>query len=256
MKPSEKVNIRPKNRRRSWRLPLCCFSQLPLFPLPASGAEWQSKFSRSMINSAKPPVLSQRLEVVRASISWAQMIVAQHHYLHKPVFARADPIGYAILLDGQAIGTIICATPNFIKQQGLFGYPGLPTQWQVLCLSRLWIHPDVQGRKVVDRKGRSHCLPLAGCAISKLLKRVQADWLEHHPPPFSDQPHDIRLIIAYADPSVGHSGSIYKAAGFQFHGWTKPSKSGVKGTRGTKDGHRKKRFIKRLPPATPTVDGR
>ncbi len=51
--------------------------------------------------------------------------------------------------------------------------------------------------------------------VAKMLKRVNDDWLEHHPPRYPAQPHEIELVISYADTSVDHQGTIYKAANFQ-----------------------------------------
>jgi hypothetical protein len=56
-------------------------------------------------------------------------------------------------------------------------------------------------------------------------------------------------MVAYADPATGHSGSIYKAAGFQFDGGTKPSRPAARGSRCKNDRRRKKRFVKHLQPS-------
>lgn len=138
------------------------------------------------------------------------------------------------------------ATIHFTKQKNLFGYPNLPTKWQVLTISRVWIYPHFQNRTVTGKQGHTHTLPVATCALGKMLKRVQRDWIEHHPPRFPDQPYHIRLILAYADTGVGHKGTIYKAANFRPWGETSNNRP-RHGTRGEQNGTKKLLYIYRLP---------
>lgn len=191
--------------------------------------------------------LSKRIAVVPAPISWAHWVVENYHYLKRKVSPRARPLGYAILLDGEGVGTIICGLPHFTKQRGLFGYPPeLPTQWQTLMVSRMWLHPEVQNLAVCDRNGRTHTFPVGSCAASKLLQRIQSDWLLHSPPPHPDLPYHIRLVMSYSDPAYGHYGTLYKAAGFEFWGWTTNNRPRHSGTRGKGDTSPKMIWIKRL----------
>ena len=48
-----------------------------------------------------------------------------------------------------------------------------------------------------------------------MLKRVNQDCLEYHPPKYLDQPYNLKLILSYADIEVGHQGTIYKASNFK-----------------------------------------
>ena len=73
---------------------------------------------------------------------------------------------------------------------------------------------ELTGPTVIDSKGQVHSLCIASCAIGQLLKRVNRDWLEHHPPRFLDQPFNLERIISYSDPQYGHTGVIYRAANF------------------------------------------
>lgn len=159
--------------------------------------------------------LKKRLKLERCPLEWAQNLVVEHHYLHRRVHPLGLPFAYKILLEQQAIGTIIMATPHFTKLRGLFGYTGLPTQWQVLQLSRFWLAPSYQ-----SPQSNGHANNLASCALAQLLKRVNNDWLNHHPPRFPSQPHHLELILAYADRTVGHRGTIYRAANFREFGCT------------------------------------
>lgn len=184
--------------------------------------------------------LKQRISVERCDLGWAQNLVEKQHYLHRKVHPRAHPFAYTIALDDQVVGCIIMATPHFTKLKGLFGYEGLPTKWQVLLIARFWLTGEVQAHQ-----SNSHASNVASCAIAQLLKRVQRDWLEHHPPRFPDQPYQIRLILAYADINAGHKGTIYKATNFECWGETnngRPRHS----TRGHTEGTTKLLYVYQL----------
>ena len=181
--------------------------------------------------------LRNRVAVERAPIAWANALVVKYHYLHRPVHPRAHPFAYRITLDGKAVGCIVMATPHFVRQRGLFGYPGLPTKWQVLVVARLWLDPAVQ-----VRQPNGHASNVASCALGKMLRRVQRDWLEHHPPRFPDLPYHIRLVLAYADTGMGHEGTIYKAANFRLWGETRNNRP-RHGTRGRHSGSRKLLYV-------------
>ncbi len=64
---------------------------------------------------------------------------------------------------------------------------------QVICLSRFWLD---------DRLGRN-CESRTLAIILRSLKKSQST---------------IKAIVAYSDPAAGHSGIIYRAAGFLFVG--------------------------------------
>ncbi|MDF0554900.1 hypothetical protein [Kamptonema sp. UHCC 0994] len=192
--------------------------------------------------------LKSRLNVERCELGWSQRLVEANHYLHKAVDRRAMPFAYSINLDGEPIGCLIMAVPHWTKQKGLFiaqrqWSPDSEelTQWQVLTISRLWISPLVQ-----RRQPSGHASNIGSCAIAKVLKRVQRDWIEHHPPVFPELPYHLRLIIAHADTSVGHTGKVYQAAGFSLFGQTEKTRP-RKSTRGYTNGAVKNIWIKRLP---------
>ena len=160
----------------------------------------------------------------------------KYHYMHRAVHHRSCPFGYLVNYDGQTImpdgvpaGFIMFASIHFTRKAGLFGYADLPTKWQVLSLARLWLHPDLQrgGRcypgslpGYVDRKGvfrstlATDVIKLALRPGNDGMSRVGRDWLQVHPPRYPDEPYHIRIIISYADKTHGHTGAIYRAAGF------------------------------------------
>jgi hypothetical protein len=184
--------------------------------------------------------LKQRIELQVAGTEWLNIQATQYHYMHRPVHQRACPFGWAITFDGELYqpdgapsGLIIFASIHYTRLHGEFGYPGLPTKWQVLSLSRLWLHDNLPHNSET-------------VVIAKALKAVQKRWLEVHPPVYWDQPYQIRKIISYAD-SRYHKGTIYRAANFRETGTTISEKR-HKNTRGEgMDGAELTRFIYDLP---------
>lgn len=152
--------------------------------------------------------LRQLLEIERVSIDWAQWVAREYHYLHRSVHPRAHPFAYRVVFDGNICqpdghpcGMIMFATVHYTRQKGLFG-PGTDLdKWQVLVLSRMWLHDDL------PRNSET-------CVMGKIWKRIQRDWLEHHPPVNNEIPYHIRLIISWSDLGEGHRGTVYKAANF------------------------------------------
>lgn len=174
----------------------------------------------------------------------------QYHYLHRWPDARSLPFAYVLYVpdqwailgagtlepgyyapDGRLWGLVVMKKPQHHQQRGLFGYAGLPTAWQVLDLARVWIHPRLQMNhyaKGVSPYGRlreagvksfdMRPLNIFSQMVSKVLHRVQADWLEHHPPRFLDQPYHIEVIISYCD-LRHHDGKAYRASGFTWNGY-------------------------------------
>lgn len=154
------------------------------------------------------------------NLRWAQETVTAHHYLHQPVDPRARPMVYVIRHEGFRVGLVMLGIPHATRCTGWWGYEGLPTQWQVVDLCRIWLHPDVQRGGYwcepgevpgyVDRKGTWRPA-VASWAIAEVLGRVQADRVRLWPPVFTSQPYHIELAISYHDPQY-HKGTIYREA--------------------------------------------
>ena len=143
-----------------------------------------------------------------------------YHYLRRWPDARSLPFGYGLQIDGRTIaddgrlfGLVVFKKPQHHQQRGLFGYTGLPTDWQVLDLARVWVHPCLQ------RKENGHSLCVFSQMVGKAIRRVQWDWLEHHPPRFPDSLYHIEVIISYCDRDH-HDGKAYRASGFTWNGFS------------------------------------
>lgn len=157
--------------------------------------------------------LPQRIELIPKNRDWLNAQATMYHYMHRPVHPRSTPFGWGIRFDGEEFqpdgvpsGFIIFASIHFVRLTGEFGYPGLPTKWQVLSLSRLWLHDNL------PRNSET-------VVIAKALKLVQRRWLEVHPPRFPLEPYHVRKIISYSDCRY-HTGTIYRAANFREVGRT------------------------------------
>lgn len=168
--------------------------------------------------------LRTRIEIEPARTAWLNGMATAHHYMHRPVHRRACPFGWAVRFDGDLYqpdgapsGLIMFSSIHYTRLRGEFGYPGLPTKWQVLSLARLWLHDNL------PRNSET-------VVIAKALKQVQARWLEVHPPVDYGQPYQIVKIISYAD-LTRHTGTIYRAANFREYGRT-VSQARHGGTRG------------------------
>jgi hypothetical protein len=180
--------------------------------------------------------LRQRIELIPASRDWLNDMATMHHYMHRRVHRRSVPFGWAVLFDGQMYqpdgkpsGLIVFSSIHFTRLRDEFGYEGLPTKWQVLSLSRLWLHDNLPHNSET-------------CVIGKAMKMVQKRWIEVHPPRFPDEPYHILKVISYSDTRF-HQGTIYRAANFRDTGTTKSEKR-HKNTRGAGlDGAQLRRFV-------------
>ena len=80
----------------------------------------------------------------RADLDWAQRTVESDHYLHQRVDPRARPMVYVLDYHTIPVGLVMLGIPHATRCGGWWGYPGLPTQWQVVDLCRIWLAPAIQ----------------------------------------------------------------------------------------------------------------
>ncbi len=180
--------------------------------------------------------LKKRITLIPEEKGNLNMMAIDYHYMHRAIHDRACPFGWVIEFDGERMqsdgtpsGFIIFASIHFTKLRNEFGYPGLPTKWQVLSLARLWLHDSLPFNSET-------------CTIAKALKQVQKQWIKVHPPRYLDEPYHILKVISFADTAY-HEGTIYRAANFRETGRT-ISKRRHKNTRGAgMDGHELIRFV-------------
>ena len=192
-------------------------------------------------------------------LRWAQATVTEHHYLRQPVDPRARPMVYVVKREtttaqwtasepkpfppgtflptghpttyraarlkqvstSERVGLVMLGIPHATRCGGWWGYEGLPTQWQVVDLCRIWLDPELQRGGALCRPGsvpgytdrRGQWRPtVATWAIREVLSRVQADRVRQWPPVYPEQPYHIELAISYSDPRF-HRGTIYREGG-------------------------------------------
>lgn len=159
----------------------------------------------------------------KKELAIAQKIVEEKHYLRRQVHPQARPMVYIIEHRRTIAGLIMVSIPHATRNRGWWGYPGTPTQWQVIDLCRIWIDPIFQ-------PGNAYCYPgvvpgftdrndifrstTPTWAMQQVLKRVQIDRVSLWPPVYPDEPYHIRLAISYHDPEF-HKGTIYRMMGWQ-----------------------------------------
>lgn len=76
-------------------------------------------------------------------------------------------IAYWVTLDGQRCGVLLFALPRLsVKFRG----DGLMNHIE---LARMWLHPEVQGLKVIDSKGIEHTFAVGTAAVGAALRRYE-----------------------------------------------------------------------------------
>lgn len=170
------------------------------------------------------------ISVVRCSSKVVRPTIEMFHYLHKWPHPKSLPFAMCLNIDGETLapdgrpfGILVWKKLQHHRQKGLFGYEDQPTSWQVLDLGRVWVHPDLQGLSWEGKNRRGEVVIHRPCYFSKMvalgIRRIQTDWLEHHPPRFPELPYHIELIVSYCD-RAHHQGIGYRAAGFEHFGET------------------------------------
>lgn len=161
-----------------------------------------------------------KLSICRDDSDLTKETIISQHYLHRWPDPRSLPFSYRLLVDEQATdsdgmpwGIVTFKKPQHHQQRGMFGYKGLPTSWQVLDMARVWVASSLQ------RKVNGHSLCVFSQMVSLCLRRVQVDWLAHHPPVYPDEPYHIEIVISYCDRDH-HEGTAYKACSFTWGGYS------------------------------------
>jgi very-short-patch-repair endonuclease len=122
----------------------------------------------------------------------AMTFMKSHHYL--PRFRKTTRATHGVFLNNELIAIMIYGLPSYNVSHKF----GLKLR-QVLDLSRFVINPKFQKKN------------LASWTLSRSIKLIKKSNL------------NVNMIISFADPHFGHTGSIYKAAGWEYDGETRPS---------------------------------
>lgn len=175
-----------------------------------------------------------RLEMSDESRTWAQQMAVTHHYLGKRVHALASVEAYRVWWEErpEPIGFLTFGRTQAPRCGQWYGNMARwergeveVTNWQVLNLARMWLHPDLQRGGCcygpeslpgyLDRKGiwRS---TLATTILRAAFKRVGYEYLTRRPPLHFDQPWRILWMLSYCD-KRRHKGIIYDQAGFTLY---------------------------------------
>jgi hypothetical protein len=173
------------------------------------------------------------LELLGAeTVAWAQRLVTERHYLHKPVDARCIVEGYAVWMFNRPIAALLVGRPQATRCGEWYGSVEDArvgrcevTRWQVLNLARVWIDPCVQpGGEFhdpemlpgfIDRRGTFRSI-LGSLLLQRLADQVAFDYLVSRPPCFLEEPYELRWLLSYCDTRL-HRGVIYHAAGWQLY---------------------------------------
>lgn len=103
-----------------------------------------------------------------------------YHYIGKDRGGNC----FGAYFNGELIGCVVYSPPLRQNTAGQFNL----SSSEVCELSRLCIHPNYQKKN------------FASWLIARTIKKI-----------------NFKLVISYADTTVGHTGTIYRAAGFDFH---------------------------------------
>jgi hypothetical protein len=174
--------------------------------------------------------------MTRADIRLAQEVVTRCHYLHRPVDYRTSLEGYLVNAEGlgdgvqHAAGILFFGRPEATRCTDWYGSVDDArsgrcevTRWQVLNMSRVWLHYNFQPGGPLhrpglvpgfyDRKGAFRST-LASHVLRLAIERIGFDYLMRRPPVFLDEPYEITWLMSYCDTRV-HRGTIYTATGFE-----------------------------------------
>ncbi len=117
----------------------------------------------------------------------AREMCRRRHYLHS--YPGGALLDYGVFVEDRLLGVAVLAVGPANLHRLFDGAHG----HEVVCLSRLWLD---------DRLGRNTESRTLG-VILRHLRRDQST---------------IKAVVAYSDPAVGHTGTIYRAAGFLYLG--------------------------------------
>ncbi|MGG6263120.1 hypothetical protein ACQ4M3_07555 [Leptolyngbya sp. AN03gr2] len=182
--------------------------------VPTSLLEWRKPEEYTALIQRWAQPMRQRVQIQRTSLTWANDVCRRFHYLKTGVSGYASPFAYQIMFDQMVVGVIIVGTPFARKLKGEYGEGERCSCWEVLQVFRFWLIPQMQNQSLQDSKGQKHTLAIGSCAMGKLMRKIEVDWLRHHPPRNLEQPYRIQKVLTYSDPNI-HTGTLYRSSGFR-----------------------------------------
>lgn len=153
------------------------------------------KIISNIIGIDRHPIINynfEDLEIAEIDTKQARVFYGMHHYL--PSISKFG-IHYGAFLDDELIAAITFSKPIRLESAKRIG---LKTN-ELKELSRFCIHPSYQQKN------------LASWFISRTIKFLKT------------KDEYIKCLISFADTTMGHTGTIYKASNWMFDGETKPS---------------------------------
>jgi len=121
----------------------------------------------------------------------AKKIMIEYHYLHS--LPGGTKLTFGVFLNKQILGAIIFGVGPFLGHSLVKE----ATPDDCLSLTRLWLS---------DKLPRNTASRVVAIALRSLKKYT-----------------DIKFLITYADPAVGHIGTIYQATGWIYTGFSEPT---------------------------------
>ena len=133
-----------------------------------------------------PPFPAKAMRFAMIPLRIARELCERHHYLGT---YPAAILNFGIFVGESLLGIAVIGPgpPNIVR------FFAGAERHEVVCLARFWLD---------DRLGRNSESRALGILLRLLRRHQQA----------------IKALVAYSDVSAGHSGGIYKAAGFLFLG--------------------------------------
>jgi len=130
----------------------------------------------------------KRLRVERVAPTVVRPLMEEHHYLHS--MPAAPRRCYSVFLDGVLLGGLVFTSGARNGHQLLTA----ASPQDVVTLARLWLSDDLPANSESRVLG----------VVLRDLRRTTT-W---------------KLLLSYADPAAGHTGTIYRATGWHFFGET------------------------------------
>lgn len=131
-----------------------------------------------------PITSAKQIEMKIVNKEWIDGWISERHYLGRtPPGAR---LRLAFFHEGVCVGGMLWGRPTARAYD----------QFHMLELTRMYLDD------ICPRNSESRCIGLATKLIRKLFPEVHT-------------------LISYSDPAYGHTGTIYRAAGWQINGETK-----------------------------------